>query len=472
MALSITNNVASLNAQSNLTRANSNLAKSVERLSSGLKINRGSDGPAALVISEKQRAQIAGLNQAIENSEKAVSLVQTAEGALTEINSLLVKVRSLAIDSANAGVNDNDALAANQAEIANALDTINRIADNTQFGTKKLLNGDAGIGGVASDADVTFVSGNSNTSAGTYAISVSTVGERATTDAGTAQSAALAADEVLTVNGVAISLNAGSTQTQVINRINEYSSQTGVTADANGAGGATRLYTSEFGSNASLSVVSNTAAAATSSGFGTTAVTDTGVDIQASIDGTTYTGTGNLVTANSGSASGLTIRVGVAAADATVTETGAQGNVTVTDNSLVFQIGANANQTAKIAIGKSNPGSLGVGVTGNQFSSLADIDVTSASKAQDAISVIDAAIDDITNLRGDLGAFQSNTLSSTANNLRATLENTVNAESVIRDTDFAAEIANFTKNQVLVQAGTSVLGNANQLPQQILSLLR
>ena len=120
MALSITNNVASLNAQSNLTRANSNLAKSVERLSSGLKINRGSDGPAALVISEKQRAQIAGLNQAIENSEKAVSLVQTAEGALTEINSLLVKVRSLAIDSANAGVNDNDALAANQAEIANA----------------------------------------------------------------------------------------------------------------------------------------------------------------------------------------------------------------------------------------------------------------------------------------------------------------------------------------------------------------
>ena len=131
----------------------------LRRLSSGLKINRGADGPAALVISEKQRAQIAGLNQAIDNTEKAASVVQTAEGALNEINSLLVKVRSLAIDSANSGVNDDDALAANQAEITNALDTINRIANNTQFGTKKLLDGSAGISGTASDADVTFLKG-------------------------------------------------------------------------------------------------------------------------------------------------------------------------------------------------------------------------------------------------------------------------------------------------------------------------
>ncbi|MCA9111479.1 MAG: flagellin, partial [Planctomycetaceae bacterium] len=127
MALTIANNVSSLNAQQNLTRASSSLSKSIERLSSGLKVNRGADGPAALVISEKQRAQIAGLKQAIENSDKAVSVVQTAEGALNEINSLLVKVRSLALDSANAGVNDSDSLAANQAEITNALETINRI---------------------------------------------------------------------------------------------------------------------------------------------------------------------------------------------------------------------------------------------------------------------------------------------------------------------------------------------------------
>ena len=112
-----------------------------------------------------------------------------------------------------------------------------------------------------------------------------------------------------------------------------------------------------------------------------------------------------------------------------------------------------------------------VGYQNNQFGTLAEVDVSSASKAQDSLAVIDKAIDDVTNLRGELGAFQQNTLESTANNLRTTLENSVNAESVIRDTDFAQEIANFTKQQILLQAGTSVLSNANQAPQLILSLL-
>ena len=141
--LGLANNVGALNAQHNLTRSSNKLNHSIERLSSGFKVNRGADGPAALVISEKQRAQISGLRAAIDNTEKAVAVVQTAEGALSEINSLLVKIRSLAIDSANTGVNDEDALAANQAEIDNALETIDRIANNTQFGEKKLLDGSA-----------------------------------------------------------------------------------------------------------------------------------------------------------------------------------------------------------------------------------------------------------------------------------------------------------------------------------------
>lgn len=469
MGLTIANNVASLNAQNNLNRANERLTTSVERLSSGLKVNRGADGPAALVISEKQRAQIAGLEQAIENSEKAVSLVQTAEGALSEINALLVKVRSLAIDSANTGVNDSDALAANQAEINNALDTINRIANNTQFLSKKLLDGSAGVNGTTTDADVTFLEASADTSAGSYAVVLTAAAEKAVAQNGTAQTSALAANETLTINGTAISLNAGLTQSQVIDRINEFSSQTGVTAEDNG--GNTRLYSSNYGSTATISVVSDVAAAADSSGFGTTAITDTGVDVAGTIDGVAASGTGNVLKATSGAAKGLALSFAVDPSNATQTVTGAQGSVSVTDNSLTFQIGPNANQTAEISIGRVNPASLGVGVTGNQFANLDQIDVTSGAGAQDALSVIDAAIDDITTLRGDLGAFQQNTLTSTANNLRTTLENTVNAESVIRDTDFAAEIANFTQQQVLVQAGTSVLGNANQLPQLVLSLL-
>src|SRR4051812_24996261 len=123
MSLTIANNVASLTAQHNLNKTNNMLSKSLERLSSGLKINRGADGPAALVISEQQRAQIAGLRTAIDNTSKAVSMVQTTEGALNEVNDLLIKVRSLALDSANTGVNDTNALAANQAEVTNALAT-------------------------------------------------------------------------------------------------------------------------------------------------------------------------------------------------------------------------------------------------------------------------------------------------------------------------------------------------------------
>lgn len=469
--LSAINNSTSLNAQANLSRASSALAKTTERLSSGLKINRGADGPAALVISEKQRAQIAGLRQAIDNTDKAVSMVQTAEGALNEINSLLVKVRSLAIDSANTGVNDDDALAANQAEIANALDTINRIANNTQFGTKKLLDGSGGISGTSNDADVSVLKATTSTQAGTYAVAVTTVGERANITAGTTQSSALAADETLTVNGVAIQLESGMTQAEVVARVNDFSAQTGATAEIS-SGGATRVYSNAFGSDADVSVVSNTAAAATSSGFGVTAATDTGVNVVGTIGGTSFTGKGNVLTATSGNAEGLSVQFAASSTNAALTVTGAQGNTTVVDNSLVFQIGANANQTANVAIDQVNTTALGVGVSGNQFNNLNEIDVTSASKAQDALAVIDSAIDNVTNLRGTLGAFQQNTLQATASNLQATLENTVNAESVIRDTDFAEEIANLTKNQVLVQAGASVLSTANQQPQLILSLLQ
>jgi len=472
MSLVITNNVQSLTAQNNLNRNTGALGRSLERLSSGLKVNRGADGPAALVISEKQRAQIAGLEQAVENAEKAVTMVQTAEGALSEINSLLVKARALALDSANAGVNDADALAANQSEISNALDTIDRIANNTQFGSKKLLDGSAGLTGTVTDDDVTFMTATSDTVAGTYAVAVTTVGERATVSNGTAQTQALAADETLTINGVSVTLNSGMSQSEVIARINEFTGQTDVVA-ADAGSGSTKLYTQDFGTDATISAISNVAAASDSSGIGTTALTDTGVNIAGTIGGNAATGSGNVLTGSAGNSEGIKVAVDAQTAVANIhsTETGAQGNVSVVDNKLVFQIGPNQNQTVNVSIDKMNTVALGLGLTGNQFESLSTIEVTSASKAQDALEVIDEAIDNVTSLRGTLGAFQANTLESTANNLRSTTENLVAAESVIRDTDFASEIANFTKQQILQQAGVSVLASANQTPQLVLSLL-
>jgi flagellin len=417
-----------------------------------------------------QRLQIAGLRQAIDNTEKAVSLVQTAEGALNEINSLLTKVRSLAIDSANAGVNDEDSFEANQAEIKNALETIDRIANNTQFGTKKLLDGSSGISGTPSDPNImTFLKATGDTNEGSYVVTVSTAGTRAVITAAT-QTANLAQDEILSINGVNVTLFAGMSQNEVVDRVNEFSGLTGAVAEI--SGGNTRIYSTVYGSLGEVNVISNRAAAGDTSGFANTATSANGTDVVVDVDGDSFTGQGNVVTVDSGLAKGLSLEIAQSNSDATSTVAAtSSATVTVTNASLVFQIGPNQLQTAEISIDRAHSQSLGIGVSNNQFANLSEINVTNAGKAQDALAIIDAAVDDITNLRGALGAFQQNTLESTGNNLRATLENTINAESVIRDTDFAEEIAEFTKQQVMMQAGTSVLGNANQIPQLVLSLL-
>lgn len=468
MALTITNNVASLNAQNSLTKTNNMLSSSLQKLSTGLKINRGADGPAALVISEQQRAQIAGLRTAVDNTNKAVALVQTGEGALDEMNKLLNKVRSLAVDSANSGVNDAGAQAANQAEITNILGTIDRIADTTKFGTKKLFDGSAGVSGTTSDTDVTFLKGTVDSVAGSYAVAVTTAGEKANVTAATAQTAALAANENLNINGTVVKLTAGMSQAQVIDKINEFSNQTGVKADNNGAGGATRLLSTDYGSAASITAVSDVANAANSSGIGTTALTDTGVDVAGTINGVAATGKGNVLTATSGAAKGVSVSFAAASATSALTVTGAQGNVNVANNSLTFQVGANSGETVKVSFDKLSTSSLGVGGS-DLYTNLGAI---TTANGGEALKAIDKAIADVTELRGRLGAFQSNTLESTANNLRNTLENTTAAESVIRDTDFASEIANFTKFQTQMQAGGTVLGNANQITQMVAGLLR
>jgi len=251
------------------------MAKSLERLSSGLKINRAADNPAGLVISEQMRAQIAGLEQAIENSERGVTFAQVADGALVEVNAILIQLRQLALDSANEGVNDANAMSANQSEVVNALAAIDRVHANTQYATKSVFSGS--------------------------------------------------------------------------------------------------VYT--------------------------------------------------------------------------------------------FQIGANAGQTATINFGQIATSILATGA-------LATIDVTSATLATAALSVIDSAITQVATLRGNIGSFQKNTLETNIANLRVSFENLTAAESTVRDADFAGEMAEFTRSQILVQAGTAMLAYANQGPSAVLSLLQ
>ena len=165
MVLRINHNIAALNGERQLVENGIRLKKSLEKLSSGMRINRAADGPAALIISEQMRSQIAGLNQAVDNAETGITMVQTTEAAMTEVTSLLTKIRQLAVHAANQGANDENMLAADQLEMENALDSIDRIAINAQFGTKKLLDGSTGANGVGIGEGLEFISATPATNA-------------------------------------------------------------------------------------------------------------------------------------------------------------------------------------------------------------------------------------------------------------------------------------------------------------------
>ncbi|MCU0704405.1 MAG: hypothetical protein MUF18_10555 [Fimbriiglobus sp.] len=496
MSLSIVNNNSALNAQQSLSRTSQALGRSLERLSSGLKVNRGADGPAALVISEQQRAQIAGLKTAIANTNKAVSVVQTGEGALNEVNGLLTKIRGLALDSANSGVNDSNALAANQAEISNALQTIDSIAKNTKFGTKNLLDGSAAIAGAvsgANNAGLSAIKTGSQATAGNYVVTLDAAQATGGSVTGTsAATGSLTASDTLTIAGggltgtVGVALNIGDDLTTSIAKVQKALDE--ATSQGGGRGkfvvdnnaGSLRIRSNILGSTG----MTASAGAATEAVLGLTGAdtTATGVALTATVS----LNGGAAVTVNAtagagglnnqlqfGGENGLTFSVNVSNGSAAAGSSAS--TINVADNALVFQIGANANETAKISFDKVSSDALAVGVSGLTNAATTDlskINVTTTAGAQDAIKVVDAAINEVSNLRGKLGAFQANTLESTARNLSATLENTTAAESVIRDTDFASEIANFTRLQTQQQAGSTVLGNANQTTQLVAQLLR
>ncbi|MBW3539931.1 MAG: hypothetical protein KY476_06655 [Planctomycetes bacterium] len=479
-ALSVNTNLSALSAQLNLQRSNSLLQSSLERLSTGFRINRASDDPSGLVLSEFQRAQISGLDQSVRNVDRAISLSQTAEGGLNEISSLLTDLRALAVDSANNGALDPASLEANQASVRSILSTIDRIAGTTRFGTQDLLDGDSGISGFSNDPAVTFLRATdpsvvSPTNA-PFAVTVTTAATRATVTAGVDQANPLAQAETLVINGVDIELEAGLNQAQVIDRINEFSGQTGVVAFQVGTG-ATQLRTELFGSEASINVISNRAPTAASSGFNNAAVAaNTGVDAVGTINGVTVTGQGNVLTGDAGTAaSGISIRLEAANANATTTlAPGANAAIVLVDNSRTFQIGAFADPVnrATLTLDPANTSALGIGVTDNRFANLNQIDVRSADGANDAIAVIDQAIAEVSSQRGEVGAFQRNTLESTQSNLRTQLVNLQTAESSLRDTDFAEEISRFFGEQVRQQVATTVLGLANQSSLSVLTLLQ
>ncbi len=494
MSSRINTNTTAAEAAYNLSINSSNVAKNIERLSSGLRINSAADDASGLVISESLRAQSAGLTQATSNTNDAINVVKTAEGALNEVHALLINIRQLVVHAANVGANDPTALKANQDSIASAVASINRIAGTTQFNNKNLLDGSAS----SSSAVITGGTGTAVAAAGNNLSIVSQAagyGAVPITSGNVTSAAATAEKQTVTftsavtagtfggnfsIEGKAVTLTGtANTAAQVATAIQQ---QTGLNYAVTTAG-STAVFTSQAtGKAASTSDYSGLTNAG-GGAYASTAVTTTGANGSLTINGQTsdtISPDGKTFGFSTGTLKGLSLSTS-STLGGTIGTFSATADKAVSGQDLQFQIGANAGQTVNVSIGSSKASNLGnyTNAASKSFN-LGDLlnggalnvaDATGAAQ-QDALKIVDQAIADVSTTREKLGALQSNVLESNVRSLGVAQQNTDASQSTIRDTNLSSEIVDFTKNQILVQAGTSALAQANQAPQAILKLLQ
>lgn len=463
----INHNTASLGAQITLQRNQQAQNQALTRLSTGLRINAGKDDPAGLIASESLRSEVTGITQAVANSTRASNVVNTAEGALNEVSSLLLQVQSLTNQAANTGALSPDEIKANQLQVDAILNSINRISNTTQFNGVKLLNGglDYNLSSVVStDLSNTKVYASKLPDNGTVNVSVQVVASGKTGTIGNAATGVGVGPVTIAVAGrlgsQQITLASGTQNSGIIAAVNQYKTSTGVSASLSGT--ALRLDSTTYGSKSFVQVT-------TVSGTFFNSSKTYGVDASVNINGT------------QAEVDGLTASVRTADLDLTVDLTAAFGQQTavassfqITGGGAKFQLGPSVNSQGQISLGVQSVATTSLGDNVNGFlsaiasggaNSLVSGNTTAAQK------IIDTAISQVASLRGRLGAFQKNILDSNVNSLNVALENVTASESQIRDADFASETALLTRAQILVQANTSVLSQANSAPQQVLSLL-
>jgi len=478
--------MSAANAHRNVVNNSSAQTKTMEKLSSGLKINRAADSPAQLQISENLRAQASGLRQSIDNSEMAISLMQTAEGALEEVSRALIQARQLAVHAGNEGANDQNMLQADQSELNNILEQVNRIATSTQYGHNYLLDGSRAGNGVTTGANLEFVEGGTeahSSSVGGYDIKINNAATRATHSGtvGLSQGVIDAGEQITVSEGgrtVNFKTEKGKSVEQTLNDLESAINDAGLNIDlmrefppetSSGAPQAITLRHKEFGSEHTFQAASNTAGLVSSVSNIPVRIAN-GTDVSGEINGEEASGRGQILTGDPGAdtVEGIKIRY----TGETTPLGGNAGTVTFSQNSLTFQIGAEANQFSEYSLGSIKTNDLGRGEeNSSNFDSLAQISVLNSEQAQDAIRVIDKAIQEVNSSRGEMGAFQKNNLESNLNYLRIAHENSVSSESVIRDADMADEMATFTRDQIMMEASTSMLAQANQNSMTVLKLI-
>ena len=435
MGLSVNTNVAALNAYRNLSTTQNSMNKSLERLSSGYRINKAADDAAGLAISEGLRSQIGGLTQAVRNTQDGTSVVQTAEGALSETTSILQRMRDLSVQASSSGSLNDDAKSSIQKEISQLKSELTRISDTTTFNGTKLLDGNY---------------------KGTFQVGAN-AGETISVNIGRAMSATgLSVDGVdVTGKGLYTMASGGTASGSVVT----------TTAAATGAAAVTTIYAaSGQGFGAGSGDISDYKNLTGQISFGGKTFDLSSVDYSnADNDNNATTNPTQaqlLDTLNKAATSALGLTYS--------STTPANNPFTVTGENLVFQVkdavagytGANGVALADSVTGVASPATLAA----------ATPTFSGATGASQAIKAIDAAIKTVSSQRADLGAIQ-NRFEHTVNNLNTAIENTTASESRIRDTDMASEMTNFTRAQVLTQAGTSMLAQANQSTQSILKLL-
>lgn len=481
----INTNVSSLIAQRVLRKNNNNLNQSLERLSTGLKINRGADNPAGLIASENLRAEKVGITQAIDNAERASNIIGTAEGGLTEVSSLLNELQSLVGQAANTGGLSSEELQANQLQVDSILGSINRISGATAFQGTKLLNGNYSYG-TSSVATSAFGSMQVNSArlpdASTVSVVVqvansATQGKVSYTGGATALPTGNVTIEIAGNTGTEqLSFAGSSTLAAIATAVNAITEATGVTAVASAASTSIDFTSNSFGSDQFVSV---RAISGTFAVTGGTSGKDFGSDADVRINGATAESSGIDVTYRS-STLDMEFQLSTKVGTVNGLNNGLNKTFGITGGGATFALGSKVSETDKASIGIASvsTGSLGTTLNGSGtaefLSSLASGGANSLDSGNlvQSQKILDKAIKQVSQLRGRLGAFQKFTIGSTVNSLGVALENASAAESAIRDTDFAEETAKLTRSQILSQAATTVLAQANASPQAALSLLQ
>ena len=511
MVLRINTNISSMRSARNLGNTDHKLAESLQRLSTGFKINRASDDPSGLVFSEQMRGQIVSVNQAIANSELAASMVQTSEAALTEVNNILIHMRQMALQARNQHVNSPGELASLQAELRDALDAMGLISRNTRFGGQSLLDGSGGVTGEAVGDGLYFVGASTKTRtspAKGYVVDIEQVPTRSFMQGETEiDEDSLPGLEIVLMEGgrtAKVTALPGDSPRSFYGKLVDEVDRVGLALDLSiDSDNVLRITHQEYGSGRTFMGSSTVDGVLTDRTTGEQILgffapelypseaarmlpAEPGADIVGSINGERAVGRGQLLTGVVGNPNteGLVLRYAGPKEEVDedsvgrpifrrMPREGEAGVVNVLNQALGFQVGAVPEDQVRVSLPRTAPQHLGRSVhTESDYRSLAEIKINSPARARDALRVIDASLDELTLMRGTLGSVVRNSLNSNIANLRVTAENLMAAESTVRDADLAEELAKVTRDRIVLDTATAAMAHANQIPHSVIRLLR